>query len=165
MNNINTTDKMQQLIEIEARISDLRSEMLKRSCHMLFLSLTGETLAFAALFINNFNNLDLNIHNTTHYIFVALTLFFAVFSLRACYWVFSTLLNSYTSESKIHLFQILIDEEGLGYLDDLRSGWERSGFTNNQIKKRELMFAIDYYWGMFISWLRLPRILSSTKTR
>jgi hypothetical protein len=56
-----------------------------------------------------------------------------------------------------------IDEEGRGYLKDLRSEWEKSELTINQIKIKELMFINDHCWGRFVSWLQLPRFLSLIK--
>jgi hypothetical protein len=63
------------------------------------------------------------------------------------------------------LLCIKIDEEGRGYLSDLRSKWINSGLNPNQVKIKELIFIFDHYRGKFIAWIRLPRILSSIKTK
>lgn len=58
-----------------------------------------------------------------------------------------------------------IDEEGQGYLADLKSQWIKQNLTQNQIEKKELLFIVEHYWGRFVSWLRLPRIISLTITK
>jgi hypothetical protein len=58
-----------------------------------------------------------------------------------------------------------IGEEGRGYLTDLKTEWKKAGLTQSQVNKNELVFILDHYWGNFIAWLQLPRILSSIKIR
>jgi hypothetical protein len=58
-----------------------------------------------------------------------------------------------------------IDEEGQGYLSDLKSEWIKLELSQEQIKGKELIFIADYYWGRFIAWMRLPRFLNFTKIR
>jgi hypothetical protein len=65
----------------------------------------------------------------------------------------------------IQLLCIRIDEEGQGYLSDLKSGWINSELGKGQIKIKELMFIADHYWGRFIAWMRLPRFSTSTRIR
>jgi hypothetical protein len=63
------------------------------------------------------------------------------------------------------LLYIKIDEEGRGYLSDLRSEWINAGLNPNQIKIKELIFILDHYRGKFIAWIQLPRILSLIKIK
>jgi YesN/AraC family two-component response regulator len=65
----------------------------------------------------------------------------------------------------VQLFHQHIDEEGQGYLSDLKSEWRKSILTQEQIERKELIFIFEHYWGRFVAWMRLPRSLSSIKTK
>lgn len=70
-------------------------------------------------------------------------------------------LKTFASKSIGKCICIKIDEEGSGYLRDLKSEWQKSGLTPDIVKRKELMFIVDHYWGRLVSWLRLPRVTSS----
>jgi hypothetical protein len=99
-----------------------------------------------------------------NFLSVITVLYFAFFILENNFGV-SLKLMMFLSTSNDKFIHIMIDEEGRGYLDDLKLEWENSGLTQNQINEKKLMFILDYYWGKFIYWMRLPRFLSPTKTR
>lgn len=65
----------------------------------------------------------------------------------------------------IQLLYLGIDEEGSGYLSDLKSGWINLELSQEQITTKELIFIIDHYWGRLIAWIRLPRFLTFTGIR
>jgi hypothetical protein len=65
----------------------------------------------------------------------------------------------------IQLLCLIIDEEGQGYLSDLKFKWINLGLSQEQIKINELIFIVDNYWGRFIAWMRLPRFSTSTRIR
>jgi ABC-type transport system involved in cytochrome bd biosynthesis fused ATPase/permease subunit len=69
------------------------------------------------------------------------------------------------SDLMIQLLYTRIDEEGRGYISDLKSEWIKFELSQNQIKIKELMFIIDHYWGRFIAWMQLPRFSTFTRTR
>jgi hypothetical protein len=58
-----------------------------------------------------------------------------------------------------------IDEEGQGYLDDLKSEWINLKLSQAQIKIKVSMFIVDYYWGRFRAWMRLPRFSNFTRIK
>jgi hypothetical protein len=77
---------------------------------------------------------------------------------------FSTV-NSSRHKYFFQLFCRQMDEEGQGYLSDLRSEWRKMNLTKNQIQRRELIFISQYYWGVFMSWIISSIFLSPTKIK
>ncbi len=85
-------------------------------------------------------------------------------------WIRSSLSSKSCDRSKninnqSQLLCARIDEEGQGYLSDLKSEWINLELSQGQIKIKELMFIIDRYWGRFIAWMRLPRFSTFTRIR
>jgi hypothetical protein len=73
--------------------------------------------------------------------------------------------NTALSDLIMQLLNKKIDEEGIAYLSDMKSEWINSGEPKDKIKKKELVFILNHYWGRFISWMRIPRFFSSIKIR
>jgi hypothetical protein len=48
-----------------------------------------------------------------------------------------------------------IDEEGEAFIIDKTLEWEKMGLTRNQINRKEILFILDLYWGMFIVWIQI----------
>jgi predicted ribosome quality control (RQC) complex YloA/Tae2 family protein len=69
------------------------------------------------------------------------------------------------SDLMIQLLYTRIDEEGRGYISDLKSEWINLELSQKQIKIKELIFIVDHYWGIFIAWMRFPRFSTFTRTR
>jgi hypothetical protein len=99
-----------------------------------------------------------------NFLSAVLILYYMLFILENHFGVSLKSINfSLTPSNKF--FHAIIDEEGCGYLNDLKLEWKKSGLTQNQINREEVIFVLSHYWGRFISWMRLPRFLSPTKTR
>ncbi len=63
----------------------------------------------------------------------------------------------------VRLVRNIIDEEGQGYLDDLKSEWITLELSQEQLNIKEIMFIADYYWGRFIARMRFPRFSAFTR--
>jgi hypothetical protein len=99
---------------------------------------------------------------------IAIAAFACTMAARSCFQSMKELrVSIYESISDL-MIQLLcnrIDEEGQGYLSDLKSEWINLELSQKQIKIKELMFIIDRYWGRFIAWMRLPRFSAFTRIR
>jgi hypothetical protein len=73
--------------------------------------------------------------------------------------------NTSSSSLIIQLLYISMDEEGRGYLRDQKSQLNNLELTADQLKTKEFLFIMEHYRGRFVSWLKLPRFLSSIRIR
>jgi hypothetical protein len=47
-----------------------------------------------------------------------------------------------------------IDEEGQAYLTDNILEWKKVGLDQKQIHRKQILFILIFYWGMFITWIQ-----------
>jgi hypothetical protein len=162
-------NKTQYLIGLEDKILSMKSSIFKKYIAIFILSSAGLTVDFLMCMSYEHHDLFARLNIIFTYLLISFGLITGAFFFKNLSVAFLVILDGFINSSSLslitQLLQIKIDEEGHGYLIDLQSEWKKSGLTKNQIKKKELIFYIDHFWGRFVSWIRLPRFLSSIITK